>query len=358
LDADADTAQTPPAAFYLDPRRLEAEAQLFARGWQLVGHAAQLAKPGDYFTMQAGQEPLLFLNDGGTLRGFYNVCRHRAGPIAAACGHATRLVCRYHGWTYDLAGRLLKAPEMEGALEFDAAGVHLESVAVHAFGPLLFASLGRAPLPFDEYLPGLAARCAPLGLERMRHVLTREYPVAANWKLYVDNFLEGYHIPMVHPALDKEIDYRSYVVELGARQVLQRAPVRTATATRFRSGTGRDAAHYFWLFPNVMLNFYEDQLQTNVVVPLGVDRTVVRFDWFALDAAPDAGTDARFQELVALNETVQAEDAAICEAVHRNLRSAAFARGRYSPARERGVHLFHRLMLGTAADPARQPGAA
>src|SRR5437868_11647961 len=135
---------TPTAKFYVDPARLKAEdEEVFARSWQLVGHVEQLAHPGDYFTTQLGREPLLFTNDAGVIRGFFNVCRHRAGPVAQGCGKAQRLSCRYHGWTYDLAGQLVRTTEMDGA-DFDPSKIRLQPVAVHRFGPLLFAALDPA----------------------------------------------------------------------------------------------------------------------------------------------------------------------------------------------------------------------
>ena len=339
-------ALTPHAAFYLDPAGFAAEAdRVFARSWQLVGHLKQLATPGDFFTTQVGHESLLLINDAGTLRGFFNVCRHRAGPIAYGCGHASRLVCRYHGWTYDLAGQLLRAPEMEGVADFDARTVHLQPVAVHAFGPLLFAALHATTPGFADYHAGLTAECAPLELTRMRHVLTREYAMAVNWKTYVDNFLEGYHIPLVHPALNRELDYRAYRTQLAPRRVLQFAPVQTASASVYGS-TSDGHALYYWLYPNIMLNIYEGQLQTNVVIPVDIDHTIVRFDWYACDPLPNPERDQRFRTLLAFSEQVQAEDSQICEAVQRNFSSRAFRRGRYSVQRESGVHLFHKLVRG------------
>src|SRR5688572_28261411 len=121
--------QTPAAAFYNNPARLQHEhEEVFARSWQVVGHVSQLQKSGDYFTSQIGTEPLVLVNDNGTIRGFFNVCRHRAGPVAIGCGHSQRLVCRYHGWTYELSGQLLRTTEMEGA-DFDPAMIHLQPVA-------------------------------------------------------------------------------------------------------------------------------------------------------------------------------------------------------------------------------------
>ncbi|HEY4366364.1 MAG TPA: aromatic ring-hydroxylating dioxygenase subunit alpha [Steroidobacteraceae bacterium] len=333
--------KTPVASFYVDPARLHSEQdEVFARSWQFVGHAGQLENPGDYFTVQLGREPLLFTNDAGTIRGFFNVCRHRAGPVALGCGRAQRLSCRYHGWTYDLAGQLLRTTEMDGAEDFDPQQIRLAPVAVHRFGPLLFAALDPATPAFDTLYPGVAERCAPLALEKLRYVTTRNFTVNANWKVYVDNYLEGYHIPLVHPGLNRELDYRQYITELGARHTLQYAPIKPSSAQHYGAGT----ALYYWLFPNLMLNFYEGQLQTNVVIPLDVDRTVVRFDWFAPEPLPDPQTDRRWRELAQFSEEVQAEDAQICEIVQRNIGSRAYLPGPYSPKRESGVRLFHSLM--------------
>lgn len=336
--------QTPAASFYIDPTRLDREyGEVFARSWQLVGHIGQLPKSGDYFATRLGREPLLFVNDGGVIRGFFNVCRHRAGPIAHGCGNARRLVCRYHGWTYDLSGQLLRTMEMDGA-DFDPSKIRLEGVRVHQFGPLLFAALDPATPSFDEFFPGVAARCAPLRLETMRYLTTREYPVAANWKVYIDNYLEGYHIPLVHPGLNREIDYRQYVTELAPRHTLQYAPVREGTSTLYTGEKSNGQAFYYWLFPNIMLNIYEGQMQTNIVLPVDANNTIVRFDWFAYEPLPDMATDERWNKLVAFSEEVQEEDAKICEAVQFNLGSRAYASGPYSPKRESGVKLFHDLM--------------
>jgi choline monooxygenase len=337
--------QTPAAAFYTSAARLQQEHdEVFARSWQVVGHIGQLRKSGDYFTAQIGNEPLVFVNDHGTIRGYFNVCRHRAGPVAIGCGHAPRLVCRYHGWTYELSGKLLRTTEMEGA-DFDPAQIHLQPVAVHLFGPVIFAALDPATPPFDALFPGVAARCAPLDIDRMQYFATRNYPVNSNWKVYVDNYLEGYHIPLVHPALNREIDYRQYITELGERYVLQYAPVREGTAQLYGGSAGNKEALYYWLFPNITLNIYEGQMQTNVVIPVDANHTVVRFDWFALPAVTEgADAQARWDKLVAFSEEVQAEDAGICEIVQNNIGSRAYRSGPYSPKRESGVHLFHTLM--------------
>jgi choline monooxygenase len=269
------------------------------------------------------------------------VCRHRAGPVASGSGRQPLFACRYHGWTYDLKGQLVRAPEMEGAA-FDPAAIRLEPARIERWGPLLFVALDGDLPAVSEFFPGLDADCAPFGLEEMRHGVSRVYPVNANWKVYVDNFLEGYHIPLVHPGLNREIDYRSYATELRPRHVVQSAAVREQGAAHFRAQPWEPPASYLWLYPNMMLNFYQGQLQTNLVVPRGVDRCEVHFCWYAPQALPEQ----RWRELVRFGDEIQAEDAAICERVQRNLHSRAYRPGPYSPLRENGVHHFHGLMDG------------
>ena len=339
--ADIAHARTPEAAFYTDAAEHARElAQVIGRCWQLAGHAGQLAESGDFFTTEVCGEPLLLVNDDGTLRAFFNVCRHRAGPVATGCGRQRLFACRYHGWTYDLKGQLVRAPEMEEAA-FDPRDIRLEPARVERWGPLLFVTLARDLPAVSEFFPGLDADCAPYGIDRMRHGVSRTYPVNANWKVYVDNFLEGYHIPLVHPGLNREIDYRSYGTALRPRHVVQSAAVREQGAAHFRAQPGEPPAGYFWLYPNMMLNLYQGQLQTNLVNPRGVDRCEVQFDWYAPETLPEL----RWRELVRFGDEIQAEDAQICERVQRNLRSRAYQPGPYSPRRESGVHHFHGLML-------------
>lgn len=345
VHTDIAHARTPDAAFYTDAAVLGTERErVFARSWQLVGHTSQVESSGDFFTAHIADEPLLIVNDGGTVRGFYNVCRHRAGPVALGCGRQRVLVCRYHGWTYDLGGHLLRAPETEGIAGFDPRSITLQPVAVHTWGPMVFAALDPEVPRFEEQFAAVIARCAPLKLERMRHVMSRDYFVDANWKVYVDNFLEGYHIPLVHPGLNREIDCRKYVSELGAFHTLQHAPIRKEGASHYRATSEGEEALYYWLFPNMMLNIYQGQMQVNIVIPESVDRALVRFDWYAPDPVPDMESDARWRDLIHFSDEVQGEDAGICEIVQRNLRSRAYRSGPYSPSRENGVHHFHRLM--------------
>ena len=350
FDPDIARASTIPARLYVDPVYLELERErIFARTWQLVGRTEQVAQSGQFFTTEVAGESLVVLRDGETLLGFHNVCLHRAGPFAYGCGRRQTLQCKYHGWTYDLKGNLLNAPEMEGVERFERRDFHLQPVQVATWGPLVFVNLDPKAPPLADFLEDIPERAAHFHPERMRWVMRKSYEIACNWKVYVDNYLEGYHLPVVHPGLHKELDYDHYRVEPHRYYSLQHAPLRSVPAhlagqRQYVPTKPEEQAQYYWLFPNTMLNVYLGQVQTNVVLPSGSDRCVVVFEWFALEPPADPTTDPAWSKLVAFSDEIQAEDVEICEAVQKNLHSRVYDRGRYSAKRENGVHHFHSLL--------------
>ena len=354
FDPDIARASTIPARLYNDPVYLELERErVFARTWQLVGRAEQVAEHGQYFVADVGDESIVVLRDRGTLRAFHNVCLHRAGPVAEGCGKRKALQCRYHGWTYGLDGTLRRAPEMEGTANFRPEEMRLRAVQAAEWGPLVFVNLdGKAP-PLGEVLEDVPARVAAFGCERMRYVTRKHWDLACNWKVYVDNYLEGYHLPVVHPGLYKELDYDAYRVEPHRWYSVQHAPLRSAHDAAHKKGgerrydpakTSVAEAVYVWLFPNTMLNVYMGQMQTNVVLPLAHDRTRVVFEWYAAEPPAGEAAAAEWARLLAFSDEIQDEDIRVCEAVQRNLRSRVYDRGRYSATRENGVHHFHGLL--------------
>jgi choline monooxygenase len=326
-----ETAVALPAFCYVAPwfHDLERNA-VFTRSWQLVARADDLVDPGDHVVAEVAGVPLVVVRgDDGVLRALHNVCRHRAGPLVTCDGKGARaLTCKYHGWTYALDGRLRGAPEMGRAIDFDAAAIHLPPARVAAWRGLVFAALGDVPA-FEALVAGIDAR-----LPAHQPLLFAErvsYAIACNWKTYVDNFLEGYHLPQVHPQLNALLDYRSYRTELAPWFVLQSSPLERGNALY-----GDGDALYYWLYPNTMLNFLPGRLQTNRVVPVDAAHCRVEFDFFyAAGAAALRDSDAQFSDLV------QREDVAICEAVQRGLRSGSYNAGRLNPVREQGVWHFH-----------------
>src|SRR4051812_37967007 len=212
FEKDLASAATLPAFAYTDATILAAEKErIFRRCWEPVGNAVDVEQPGSFFTAEVAGAPVVVTRDaGGVLRGFYNVCRHRAGPVAVGKGARKSLTCRYHGWTYALDGRLVTTPELGAVKDFDPACNGLRPVRVEAWGPLVFACLDDDVAPLLDTLGGIPAATAAHDLGAMRPVARREYEIACNWKAYVDNFLEGYHLPTVHPGLFRELDYGKY----------------------------------------------------------------------------------------------------------------------------------------------------
>jgi choline monooxygenase len=355
IAADIARAHSIPVSFYIDPEMFaEERARIFARSWQVVGHGDQLKNPGDFFTCELQGEPLLLVRGArGDLRGFYNVCRHRAGPPAQGCGSSRKVFrCGYHGWTYDLDGALISAPEFEGVQDFNLEEFALVPVRAEEWSSLIFVNLDAKAEPLMRTLGDLPQQTAHLGFSAMKLFERRTYDMRCNWKTYVDNYLEGYHLPSVHPGLNRELDYSAYTVENYRQHVRQSSPIRGAqpgdvTPRRYPESCADLTTDYFWIFPNWMLNCYPDNVSLNIVLPLEVERTLAIFEWYLPEGK--LGSEAA-RNSVRFSDDIQQEDVAICEAVQKNLHSHSYERGRYSVKQERGVHAFHR-MYAAAMNP-------
>jgi choline monooxygenase len=352
--ADLATASTMPSRWYVNPDFLELEKRaIFWKTWQPVGRADMVARPGDFFTCEVVGEPLVITHGvDGILRGFYNVCAHRAGPVAAGKGNRRSLQCRYHGWTYDLKGRLLNAPEFDGVQNWRKEDVCLRPVRVEAWGPFIFVNLDDEAPSFPDIYGPIDAEIRQKGLDisRMRAMERRDYEIDCNWKVYVDNYLEGYHVPIAHPGLYRELDYEQYRVDTFRYHSSQYAPIRAAKDGEVQ---GRDRRYirtedeaealYYWIFPNVMLNIYPDNMSINIILPLGHERTLTIFEWYFEEPGTGGGWES-MQQTIAFSDEIQREDIEICETVQRGLHSRAYERGRFSVKRENGVAHFQALV--------------
>ena len=338
--ADLSRAATLPARWYTDPGFLDLEREkVFWRTWQPVGHASTVEEPGAYFACEVLGEPLVVARDKeGELRAFSNVCRHRASLIVDGQGRGSSLRCPYHGWTYSLDGRLLGQPEFEGVEDWDRSRVCLPPARVATWGPYVFVNLDPQAPELAEVLGDIPGQVE--GLERpagrLRFGCRRDYRLECNWKVYVDNYMEGYHLPAAHPGLFRALDYSQYRVDTFRYYSSQYAPLRPSADGGETPGPGN--ALYFWIFPNFMLNVYPDNLSANIILPEGPDRTLTIFEWFSY------GTGAVAAETIAFSDEIQQEDIRLCENVQRGLRSRTYDRGRFSAKRENGVHHFHLLL--------------
>ena len=351
IDPDIRRAHTLPAWIYSDPEvhALQKE-RVFARSWQWMGDLDRVKVPGAVYpvTLLEGtlDEPLVIARDRqDQLHCYSNVCTHRGTLVCESEGVESFLRCRYHGRRFGLDGRFLSMPEFESVEGFPSKGDDLPHVAFGAIGKLLFAALEPA-CPFDDVVADVRARCAFLPWDRavFDPARSREYLVHANWALYCDNYLEGFHIPYVHMGLAQAVDYSQYRSEEFRWSTLQLGVTQpgvdafTIPAGHPDHGTNV-GAYYWWLFPNTMLNLYPWGISLNVVRPLAVDRTKVAFLSFVWDEQRlDRGAGAAL-------DRVEREDEVIVESVQRGTRARLYERGRYSPARESGVHRFHQLLV-------------
>src|SRR5712672_220250 len=364
VNEQIECAHTLASRFYTDPSILEIEKnKIFRSTWQLAGtlqHACgevngvkrTIADPETFFTAEVAGEPIVVVRDKqGTLRAFSNVCRHRAGPVAQGSGCKNVLRCGYHGWTYTLDGRLIGTPDVEGVEFFDRNTMGMVPLRLETWEQFIFVNFDCKAEPLPSFLGAIPAQTHGFQFAGLRSVERRDYVLECNWKVYVDNYLEGYHIPIAHPGLFKELDYDAYRVETFRYYSKQHAPIRELKPgeeigrdRRYlrQPGTESDAL-YYWVFPNVMFNIYQDNMSSNLILPLGVDKTLTVFEWFFAQPGTGPGWES-MQQTIAFSDEIQQEDIALCQQVQRGLKSRSYDRGRFNAKRENGVYHFQRLV--------------
>jgi choline monooxygenase len=340
-------ASTIPAPWYFDARVAELERlNVFSKTWQLVARTDQLQTTGQFVATTVAGEPIVVVRgNDNVLRAFYNVCRHHAAAVVTQpCGEAAMLQCPYHGWKYGLDGSLKGMPEFDGVENFDRGQNGLLPLRVETWESFVFVNLDDDAAPLKEFLGGLIGRIAPLGIGKLHYFDRRTYDIHCNWKVYVDNYLDGgYHVPHLHKGLSSVLDYKQYTIENEDRYCLQSSPmvVSDEDAATGATRTG-DRARYFWQHPNLMINCYEGYMDTNLVVPIDADHCTVIFDFYFADVSESRREYNR--QSVDVGNRVQEEDLGICEDVQRGLKSRAYKAGRLSVRREAGEQLFHRLL--------------
>ena len=343
-------AETLPGWAYASTEVHElSRTRLFPRAW-LAAVAQTPSDAGAAVPLQHGpgvlDEPLVLIRqESGELRCLSNVCTHRGMVLVGEACQLKGIRCPYHGRRFGLDGTFRSMPEFARAEGFPRPGVEdLTRVPLGELGPLVFASLDPW-VSFVDFLGPLLARTAFVPWETLRPCWeeAQTFQVQANWALYCENYLEGFHIPYVHPGLASALDYSAYRTELfewGSLQVgVARPGELSFDLPPGHCDEGQEiAAYYYWLFPNTMLNVYPWGVSLNLVEALSPSETRVRFVpflWRPELRERGAGADLG---------GVEAEDEAVVEAVQVGVRSRLYTRGRYSPSREQGVHHFHRLL--------------
>ena len=335
-------SETIPSRWYADPafHAFDLEA-VFARTWQHIGPVSKLQNPGNQIVAQVGGNPIIALRDhDGTVRAFYNVCRHRGGPLATEECTSKVLQCKYHGWTYLLDGSLRGTPKFNRTELFDRKDYGLIPVRLDSWHNLLFVNLSDGGAPFEALSGVVHERVGSDTLNSKKFFRRITYEVNANWKVYVDNYLEGYHLPYVHPELCNLLDYQNYTTETFEYCSLQHSPIQQQDNLY---GSSDGPAFYFFIWPNFMLNILPGRMQTNVVHPLAPNKCLVIFDYY-YDEVDSPRFRAVAERDIEYSDHIQKEDAEICEHVQRGLESKAYDKGRFSVECENGVHHFQSLL--------------
>ncbi|MGI9577015.1 MAG: aromatic ring-hydroxylating oxygenase subunit alpha [Microthrixaceae bacterium] len=314
---------------------------IFEASWLCIGPSWPVRDGGSFISEVTAGQPVIVTRDAtGALAAFANVCAHRAGPLVEDDAHGSchSLVCGYHGWSYHLDGSLRSA--RDSGLESDALDISLTTYAVAEWRGLVFVHLGANPTPFDDWLsPGFIEACEPFAMEDWAPAQRLDHDIAANWKTYSDNYLEGYHIPFVHPGLARAIDVGSYRVHTEASWARHHATSRDGS-----EATGA----WLWHWPNLALNLYEHGGSIERWWPTGPSTCRLRLDFCFEDTS--AEQMERNSHDIEASETICAEDKAICEVVQRNLESGSYERGVLSPHHEGALAAFQGLVSASVAE--------
>ena len=321
---------TAPASWYVDPAMWPEERQkIFAGNWQFLAHESELAEPRAWRADTLAGFPVVAVRgDDGVIRAFHNVCRHRAGPLVNAASGVCdgMLTCQYHGWKYMLDGRLRLARDFGVASDFDPRDFGLFPVEIQLWRGLIFVGIGEGLPDFDAQMAPLDARLAGADWSGLKVGLQRHHVLNGNWKTYVENYHEGYHVPAMHPGLDAEIQSSLYRVTVEGRVVLHDAPPRSSDAVY--------DGLWGWVWPNIGINVYQRGVMIERMSPIGHLQT--RLDYLYL--TPDG--EAVSEETLAMSDQVTAEDIWITERVQENLNAGVYQTGRLSPKHEIAVAAF------------------
>jgi len=333
-----DNAFTPPASWYVERSFLELEKKsVFQKEWCFVGHLNDVQKEGDYFTGKLLNKPFVVLKKEDEIVAYYNICSHHGTCVAKGKGTAEKLTCPYHGWEYSLEGKLKKIPKAGAIKEVHTKNLNLKKIPLRLVGPFIFLLVDEKGEELSKELLDLFNQEHYQNLNFVKRV---EYEIPCNWKVYIDNYLDGgYHVPHMHPGLSTQLDISSYYTEIYEKFNIQRCAGEASEVKDAEiQGRVEGKAEYTWVYPNFMINRYGKWMDTNWVVPIDENNCKVIFDYFHEEEVEN------LEDSLKASEKVQLEDIEICDMVQTGLNSGVYDCGVYAPQFEAPMYSFHRLL--------------
>lgn len=338
-------SETPPASWCVSREFEEIDSRVLKSHWQFVASIDQFAQNGSFVAGEFCHEQYVITRtESGDLKAFYNVCRHHAAQLLHGEGCTKEITCPYHAWTYALDGKLKKAPQMAGVKAFNRETLSLREIPLKIWNRFVLLNFSGQQSAFDPELEKLDEMLKQSGVDELRFRGRRTYEINCNWKVYIDNYLDGgYHVDHLHKGLAGQLAMNEYKVENFKTWTLQscaasKDPIQSETID-FKERIG-ERALYAWLHPNFMINRYGPIMDTNWIVPVNHEKCLTIFDYYFLPTATEDFVTASIRA----SEQVQIEDVAICESVQKGMRSLGYGAGRYAPHLETGEYLFHSWM--------------
>jgi choline monooxygenase len=321
--------------YYVDAAIFEAERQkIFRRHWQMLGPVSQVKEPGDYLAVDVAGWKLFALHGrDGVLRGFHNVCRHRGARLLAdGKGRCERLRCPYHQWIYDHDGGLRQAPWFGEDPQFNAQDWPLYSATIAQWRGLLFICIDPE-LSLIDQLGDLPEEVANSPIESYGSVEEHRFTMRSNWKTYTDNFVEGYHIPGIHPGFMKVIEFAQFETVARNGMVRMTAPQRSGSIY---------SGKWLWMWPNWTLSVFPGGMNISRINPRSVDTTELIYNFCFADISAESASSRR--STIDTNCGIVREDFGICEHTQENYASGGYTPGPLSPHHEQSVAYFQRMV--------------
>ena len=320
--------------WYTEKRIFDKETdKIFFNSWLLVCSESKIKKPGETLFVEILNQPLIFIRqEDQSIRVFYNVCSHRGGSIKKEHKCVNYLQCSYHGWIYNLNGELKKSRGFNSS-QLNFNDLRLKEIDSRVWKGMLFINFSSTPDTFKNTFDKIEELISPYKIDSFLFYKRISYKIKCNWKVYLDNYLEGLHIPIVHPKLNRALNYKSYKTEVFDNFSVQSGKIINENSPYLNDSNSY--AYYVTIYPNFLFNIAPGRLQTNIIEPVNEKQCVVHFDYYF-----DSIEKSIINEDIIFSDKVQKEDILICEKIQKNMSSRGFDKGILSGDYELGVKHF------------------